>query len=278
MVIRDITAPRAAAPGRAALLIAGACLLFGCVDEPRPRSYIEFMEDPIAREGTLARCNQDREATAADPECVNARRAASTAGANSEAARAGQREAESELKRAALRDRIAAQQQAARRAEEAAQVAAEAAYDSQWANSDVSSSAEPPIAPPGASYGAPMETTGSGMPPASASTYSPQPARSAQSAYTEQVPSASASGSWAEQGPQTSQETRAGDEYVTPASESSAPEALSYIEVPTVPAPEQDSLDYVELPPGVAQHENAEPEPMLEELSIPRPFRYPEPN
>ena len=84
MVFRGIAARRSTPFRRVLPLVMGSCLIAGCIEEPRPRSYLEFMEDPIAREGTLARCNQDRDATADDPECTNARRAASTAAARAE--------------------------------------------------------------------------------------------------------------------------------------------------------------------------------------------------
>ena len=109
-----------------------ACLLAGCSVEPRPRSYMEFMDDSLAREGALARCNQDREATAEDPECINARRAASTIAARADEALREQREADSDVLRAAVRDRAGYVQTAAERAEAAAQLTAEAEYEAQW--------------------------------------------------------------------------------------------------------------------------------------------------
>ncbi|MEE8543833.1 MAG: EexN family lipoprotein [Gammaproteobacteria bacterium] len=113
-------------------LVLMACLAAGCSVEPRPRSYMEFMDDSLAREGALARCNQDREATADDAECINARRAASTIAARADEALRDQREAESDILRAAVRDRAGYVQTAAERAEVAAQIAAEAEYEEQW--------------------------------------------------------------------------------------------------------------------------------------------------
>ena len=113
-------------------LVLMACLAAGCSVEPLPRSYMEFMDDSLAREGALARCNQDREATADDAECINARRAASTIAARADEALRDQREAESDILRAAVRDRAGYVQTAAERAEVAAQIAAEAEYEEQW--------------------------------------------------------------------------------------------------------------------------------------------------
>ena len=115
-------------------LVLMACLMAGCTGEPRPRSYMEFMDDSLAREGALARCNQDREATANDAECINARRAASTIATRADEALREQREAESDVLRAAVRDRAGYVQTAAERAEAAAQITAEAEaeYEAQW--------------------------------------------------------------------------------------------------------------------------------------------------
>ena len=93
---------------------------------------MQFMDDSIAREGTLARCNQDREATGGDAECINARRAASTLAARADEELREQREANSDVLRAAVRDREGYAQAAARRAEAAAQVTADAEFEAQW--------------------------------------------------------------------------------------------------------------------------------------------------
>lgn len=90
------------------------------------------MDDRIAREGTLVRCNADREATAGDLECINARRAAAAIAARSEAAERERREAASEARLLAARQRYDAQQAAAREAELAAQAEEQRAYEAQW--------------------------------------------------------------------------------------------------------------------------------------------------
>jgi hypothetical protein len=104
--------------------LAGLCLgLLSACEPPPPRSYSEYLEDDVAREATLERCNLDRVASFSDLECKNARRAAAALAAQAEASHRAELERESDRKRAAARERIAAQQEAARRAEEAAEAA-----------------------------------------------------------------------------------------------------------------------------------------------------------
>jgi hypothetical protein len=50
-------------------------LSFAACTEPQPRSYTFFMDDRIAREGTLARCNENPREAQFDIECANASRA-----------------------------------------------------------------------------------------------------------------------------------------------------------------------------------------------------------
>ncbi len=126
-----------------ALILGLFAAIGGCVNEPPPRSFTEFMEDRFAREGTLVRCNADRAATANDPECINARRAAAALAAQDDAAQRERREAESEVRLLAARQREAAQQEAQRRAAVAAQAEEQLAYEAQWAEEQV---AEPPLA------------------------------------------------------------------------------------------------------------------------------------
>ena len=134
MVVRYIAVFGAKGLRRAALLslVLIASHLAGCSAEIRPRSYMQFMDDSIAREGTLARCNQDREATSGDAECINARRAASAIAARADEELREQREASSDVLRAAVRDREGYAQAAVRRAEAASQVAADADFEAQW--------------------------------------------------------------------------------------------------------------------------------------------------
>ena len=107
------------------------CLLAAC-EEPQPISFAEFMEDDIARDGTLARCNENREATIVDIECANARRAASAIALRVERARREAYELESERKLAELRAAVERERAAARAAQQRAEAAARAAYEAQW--------------------------------------------------------------------------------------------------------------------------------------------------
>ncbi len=137
MVVRYIAALGAKGSRRGAplFLVIMASLLAGCSQEPRPRSFMQFMDDSLAREGALARCNRDREATANDAECVNARRAASNIAARADEALREQREADSDALRAAVRNRagyVPTAAERAERAEAAEQVTAEAQYEEQW--------------------------------------------------------------------------------------------------------------------------------------------------
>jgi len=90
------------------------------------------MEDGFAREGVLARCNQNRDASDEDVECVNARRAASVLAADEEQAKRSDRAAQSERKLVAMRDRGARAEQAHQQAEAAAEAASDAAYEARW--------------------------------------------------------------------------------------------------------------------------------------------------
>ena len=79
--------------------------LAACAPQPEPRTAYDFMEDGLARDGVLARCNQDRDATLTDEECANARRAAAAVALEAERAREPALERASEAKLAALRQR-----------------------------------------------------------------------------------------------------------------------------------------------------------------------------
>jgi hypothetical protein len=117
---------------RAAGAIAVLVALTACEQEQRPRTYYEFMEDGFAREGVLVRCNQDREATADDVECANARRAAAAITAQDEQERNAQLERESERKMVAMRGRDEVREQAAAQAVVQAEADRQAAYEAQW--------------------------------------------------------------------------------------------------------------------------------------------------
>jgi hypothetical protein len=84
-----------------------AVVLAACAPQPEPRTVFDFMDDGFAREGVLTRCNQNREETLNDVECINARRAAATLALEAERARAPELEQQSEAKLLALRERQA---------------------------------------------------------------------------------------------------------------------------------------------------------------------------
>jgi len=76
------------------------------------------MEDPIAMEATIIRCNADREARRYDPECANAREAVRITEAIEQRARREALEEQSERKLQALRKARDAADAALRRAEQ----------------------------------------------------------------------------------------------------------------------------------------------------------------
>jgi hypothetical protein len=97
--------PESALRLRAAIALLLAAGLAACAPQPEPRTVSEFMEDGLARDGVLTRCNQDRDATLTDAECANARRAAAAVALEAERGREPELERESEVKLAALRER-----------------------------------------------------------------------------------------------------------------------------------------------------------------------------
>jgi hypothetical protein len=102
--------------------------------QPEPRTFFDFMDDGLAREGVLTRCNRNRGATLDDVECINARRAAAVVALEQDRERALEFGQESERKLIALRERAEREAQAAARAAVMAQAAARAAYEAQWRN------------------------------------------------------------------------------------------------------------------------------------------------
>jgi hypothetical protein len=120
------------AVARFAGVLAIAVWVAACQQPSRPRTYEFFMEDGLAREGVLARCNQDRKASVDDQECESARRAAAAVAATGEHERTQNYERESSRKLEQLRDRSARQQQAEEQAATAAKAAEKDAYEAQW--------------------------------------------------------------------------------------------------------------------------------------------------
>lgn len=125
----------------ASLCLAGL-VLSGCA-KPPPRTYTDFMEDRIAREGTLARCNQLSEEAEGGIECANARRAAMAIALREEREKRETLERESERKLAALRAQLEERERAAREAAAAAEAAKLAAYEAQWRDTPPGSGPNP---------------------------------------------------------------------------------------------------------------------------------------
>ncbi len=256
MPVRYFGVHNSAGAGRLGLLgfLLVACCLAGCMEGPRARSFMEFMEDSYAREGALARCNRDREATAADLECVNARRAASMVAAQADAELREKREAESEALLVAARERASREQQAVERAQQAARAEAEAQYESQWSGSTevLESDPEVPAAGHAGTYDSLASTLGVVGPPRPATlpvAATPAPAPAA-------APVAPPAPMVSPDAPMAAEPVRpvAAPAPLDPALPVEAmPPAvptmplLDHVEVPTDAAPE---LLYVELPPG----------------------------
>jgi hypothetical protein len=118
-----------------AWVTAGA-LTAGC-EPARPRGFIDYMEDAIGREATLARCNADRAGTARDLECSNARRAAAAVAAREDSARRAALDRQSEQKLAALRAALAEHAEALRVEALEAEAADRAAYEASWVPVDL---------------------------------------------------------------------------------------------------------------------------------------------
>ena len=101
-------------------------LAAACVPEPPPRTTADFLDDRIALDATLARCNADRTRTLRDPECQNAREAAHRISVAEEEERLRKLEAQSQRKLEELRALQRAADEARERAEEAERRAEEA--------------------------------------------------------------------------------------------------------------------------------------------------------
>jgi hypothetical protein len=118
------------APAGAAVLL---YLTLAACDQPvPPRTYAEFMDDKIAREGTIARCDEDQEALARDLECANARRAAAAIALRQERERREALEVESQQKIEALKHEMVERERVATEAALAAARAEREAYEALW--------------------------------------------------------------------------------------------------------------------------------------------------
>jgi hypothetical protein len=143
-------------PLRAGLALLTAAALAACAPQPAPRTVLDFMDDGLARDGALNRCNQDRDATLADVECANARRAAAIVALEGERARVSALERESADKLVALRQRQERQSVAEQSTAAAALAAAEANYEARWRNPSVSRPADGAASGAAPAYGVPV--------------------------------------------------------------------------------------------------------------------------
>lgn len=106
--------------------------LAACGSPPPKRTFDDFMEDRIARDGTLLRCDADPQAARDDIECANARRAAAAIELSKERERRKALEQESERKIAALKQEMRERERIAREAALEAARAEREAYEARW--------------------------------------------------------------------------------------------------------------------------------------------------
>lgn len=274
-----VTVVRAA--GLAVVFAAG---LAAC-DRPPPRTFNDFMEDSIAREGTLARCNQDRDATLNDLECANARRAAAAVAVREERERQARLALESQRKLLALRADAARQQEAEERA------AAEGAYEAHWRDAkapapsqDVPPTGNEHAAGPAPAFGAPI---GAPLPSIAADHIhtafgTPAAAATGSAVPPDELPSAAASTAVAPNPAAAPPGAPLTPGTVPPASATPAPGAVSAVpagatpETPAAPqappaAEAPAAADTVAAPSG-SPSPSSEPPP----AAIPRPFLHQE--
>jgi len=94
----------------AVMVLAG--LVAACQgSQPGARTFYDFKEDSVARDGVLSRCDKAPDTSANDLECIAARRAAAAVALEHERSRTDGLERQSERKLVALRDRSARQEQ-----------------------------------------------------------------------------------------------------------------------------------------------------------------------
>jgi len=79
--------------------------------QPGARTFYDFKEDSVARDGVLSRCDRAPDTSATDLECIAARRAAAAVALEQQRSRTDSLELQSERKLVALRDRSARQAQ-----------------------------------------------------------------------------------------------------------------------------------------------------------------------
>lgn len=89
-------------------VMALATLLAACQgSQPGARTFYDFKEDSVARDGVLSRCEKTPDTAASDQECIAARRAEAAVALEHERSRTDGLERQSERKLVAMRDRSA---------------------------------------------------------------------------------------------------------------------------------------------------------------------------
>jgi hypothetical protein len=95
----------------AVMVLAGLVAACQGSSQPGGRTFYDFKEDSVARDGVLSRCDKTPDTSANDLECIAARRAAAAVALEQERSRTDGLERQSERKLVALRDRSARQEQ-----------------------------------------------------------------------------------------------------------------------------------------------------------------------
>jgi ribonuclease HI len=127
--------------------IAAVGLSLVACNEPEPRSYAVFMDDRIARDGTLARCNENPREAQFDIECANASRAQAAIQLRLERERMAALERSSRIEIERLtRERDEHDQRARELAEESLRQQA-AAYEKLWGTPAAGDGAEAELEP-----------------------------------------------------------------------------------------------------------------------------------
>jgi hypothetical protein len=107
-------------------------VLAACEKPAPPRSFVEFMDDPVARDGIIAYCNERPQEAASNIECANARRAQATMALRAERERRAALERESERKLEAMRIEMVERERIVRETALAAAQSEREAYEEMW--------------------------------------------------------------------------------------------------------------------------------------------------
>ena len=93
------------------MVLAGVLAACQGSQQPGARTFYDFKEDSVARDGVLSRCDSAPDTSASDLECIAARRAAAAVAVEQERSRTDGFDRQSERKLVALRDRSARSEQ-----------------------------------------------------------------------------------------------------------------------------------------------------------------------